>query len=160
MIPEEAAKLIGKADAPVVFEVEKGAIKRYADAVDDRNPLYWDEEYARNSRYGSIIAPPGFFGWPLKWTGAGPLFVPDSVGNLTLEAMSKAGYPYILDGGAELEFMVPVRAGDILIGSSKLSDIYERESKGTKMVFCILENIFTNQNGAAAFKVRQTIICR
>ena len=44
------------------MEVEKGAIKKYADAVDDHNPLYWDDEYAKNSRYGSIIAPPGFFG--------------------------------------------------------------------------------------------------
>ena len=42
-------------------------IKKFADAMDDRNPLYWDEEYAGNSRFGSIIAPPGFFGWPSKW---------------------------------------------------------------------------------------------
>jgi acyl dehydratase len=160
LIPEEAAKLIGKTDAPVVFEVERGAIKKYADAVDDRNPLYWDEEYACNSRYGSLIAPPGFFGWPVTWTGAGPFDIKDSVGNLALEAMSKAGLPFILDGGAEFEFFLPVRAGDILINSSKLLDINERESKGTRMFFCIMENTFTNQNGAIALKVRQTIICR
>ena len=61
MLPEEVTKLIGKAGEVRVFQVEKGAIERFADAADDQNPLYYDEEYARNSRYGSIIAPPGFF---------------------------------------------------------------------------------------------------
>ena len=160
MIPEEAAKLIGKTDAPVVLQVEKGAIKKYADAVDDRNPLYWDDEYASNSRYSSIMAPPCFFGWPVHWTGVVPFYIKDSVGNLALEAMSKAGFPYILDGGVEYEFFLPVRAGDILISSCKLAEMNERESKGNKLIFCILESTFTNQNGAVVFKQRQTIICR
>ena len=58
MLPEEVAKFIGAGTGVVVFEVEKGAIKKFADAVDDGNPLYWDEEYAKNTKYGSIIAPP------------------------------------------------------------------------------------------------------
>jgi acyl dehydratase len=160
LIPEEAVKLVGKTDPPVVHEVERGAIKKYADAVGDRNPLYWDEEYACNSRYGSLIAPPGFFGWPVTWTGAGPFDIKDSVGNLALEAMAKAGLPFILDGGAEFEFLLPVRAGDMLISSCKLAEMNERESKGARMIFIVLETTFTNQNGAVAFKVRQTIICR
>ncbi len=160
MISEEAAKLIGKTDAPVIFEVEKGAIKKYADAVSDRNPLYWNEEYASNSRYGSIISPPGFFGWPVQWTGGGPFDIPNSVGSLALAEMSKAGLPFILDGGVEFEFMLPVRAGDILISSCKLAEMNERETKGAKMIFIILEATYINQNGATVCKQRQTIICR
>jgi len=48
MISEEVTNLIGKVGDIMIMEVERGAIKRYADAVDDRNPVYWDEEYARN----------------------------------------------------------------------------------------------------------------
>ena len=56
-------ELVGRMAEPVVQIVERGAIARFAEAVDDPNPLYSDLEYAQNSRYGSIIAPPGFFGW-------------------------------------------------------------------------------------------------
>src|SRR4030042_6455742 len=66
MLTEEMAEFIGKSIGTVACEVEKGFIKRFADAVEETNPLYWDEEYAAKSRYGLIIAPPGFFGWPVK----------------------------------------------------------------------------------------------
>ncbi|MFC2034429.1 MaoC family dehydratase N-terminal domain-containing protein [Chloroflexota bacterium] len=63
---EEIAGLIGRQDDPVILEVERGAVRRYAQATEDPNPLYYDLEYARNSKYGGIISPPGFFGWPVK----------------------------------------------------------------------------------------------
>ncbi len=160
MIPEEAVKLIGKADNPRVYEVEKGAIKKYADAIEDRNPLYWDEEYARNSRYGSLIAPPSFYGWPVKWTEAMPFITTGSVGEKVTAIMAKSGYPLILDGGVEFEFMLPVRAFDIIVCATRLINIQESDAKGTKMYFCTFESTYINQNGYIAFKGRQTLICR
>ena len=160
MIPEEATKLIGNADPPRVFEVEKGAIKKYADAVGDRNPLYWDEEYARKSRYGSIIAPPGFAGWPVKWTEAMPFITSGGIMDALTEIMTKDGHPFILDGGAELEFKFPVRAGDILVSSGKFANIRERDSKGTKMFFCTWEIDIINQNGDVVLRTLQTMIFR
>ena len=44
MLPEEVAKFIGKTGDITVMEVEKGAIRRYDDAVGDFTPLYWDDE--------------------------------------------------------------------------------------------------------------------
>ena len=160
MIPEEAAKLIGKTAPPVIFEVEKGAIKRYADAIADRNPLYWDDEYARNSKYGAIIAPPGFFGWPTQWANQMPLLPPTGIRTQVLDTLSKLGFPRILDGGVEYEFNAPVRAGDKLVGSAKVADIFERESKGTKMMFSVIETTYFTLNGTVAFKMRQTSISR
>ena len=90
MLPQELTQLIGKTGEPVILEVEKGAIKRFADAVGDRNPLYWDEEHARNSRYGSIVAPPGFFGWPTKWRSTMP-FLPELRQEL-VDTITSAGY--------------------------------------------------------------------
>jgi len=48
------------------------AILKFADGIGDPNPLWSDGEYAKKTRYGSIIAPPSFlwatfshvqFGW-------------------------------------------------------------------------------------------------
>ena len=158
MISEEVTNLIGKVGDIMIMEVEKGAIKRYADAVDDRNPVYWDEEYARNSRYGSIVAPPGFFGWPTKWTGGMPIRtrLRDEVSAI----LAQAGYSRDLDGGVEYEFFCPVRAGDVLTALPRIIDIYEREGKTGKLAFSVVETTYTNQNGDLVAKARQTMIHR
>ena len=161
MLPEEVTKFIGQPGGDsILLEVEKGAIRRFADAVEDPNLLYQDEKYARNSRYGAIVAPPGFFGWPAKLPtkqGMQPSYLrPD-----LREAMTKAGYSAgtTIDGGTEYEFYNPIRAGDTITVSSVIKDIVEREGK-TKIVFTTTEITYTNQNGDVVAKVRQTSIQR
>lgn len=158
MLPEEVTKLIGKTGDIRIMEVEKGAIRRFADAIDEHNPLYWDEEYARNSKYGSIIAPPGFFGWPTKWPEAGPTFT-ELRGEL-IATMAKAGYPRLLDGGIEYDFFLPVRAGDILSSIQRIVSITERETKTGKLAFSVTETTYTNQDGDLVAKERPTLIHR
>ena len=41
--------------------VSKEAIRNYANGIGDINPLWRDEEYARQTRFKGIIAPPGWF---------------------------------------------------------------------------------------------------
>ncbi len=151
-------KLVGKTGDGIVMEVEKGAIKRYADAIGDYNPLYWDEEYARESGFDAIVAPPGFFGWPVSWDGPMPILVP-----LMAEMMDtiiKAGYGSILDGGIDYEFLRPVRAGDVLTAISRIASITEREGKSGKILFSIVETTYVNQDNELVAKTRQTVINR
>jgi acyl dehydratase len=166
MLPEEITKFSGKSMGTVVCEVEKGAIKRFADAVDDPNPLYWDEEYAKKSRYGSIIAPPGFFGWVVKLprgqTFQRPTDIsepPELIENLQA-ALAKAGFGRVIDGGIEYEFFQPVRADDVLSAKSMIKEIIEQEGKSGKMAFVIIETAYQNQNNELAAKARITGIYR
>jgi len=153
MVPDELKQYIGKVDPPHLREVEKGAIRRYADAVGDDNPLYYDEEYAKKSRYGCIIAPPGFFGWAKKT-------ISSSEGLIGLiGAMIEAGYAGILDGGMAYDFYLPIRVGDTLVGSPKVADIALKEGK-TKMMILRFETSYTNQNGDLVAKSYQTLIGR
>ena len=39
-------------------ELNAPMIWNFAEAVHDANPVYWDEEYAKQTRFGRIIAPP------------------------------------------------------------------------------------------------------
>lgn len=153
MVPDSLKQYIGKVDPPHVREVEKGAIRRYADAVGDDNPLYYDEEYARKSRYGSIIAPPGFYGWAKKTISSSEGLVG------LIGAMIEAGYAGILDGGMAYDFYLPVRAGDTLVVSPKVADIALKEGK-TKMMIIRFEASYTNQNGDLVAKSYQTLIGR
>lgn len=154
MVPDELKQHIGKIDPPHVREVERGAIRRYADAVGNGNPLYFDEEYASESRYGTIIAPPGFFGWSMQ-------SVPSSEGIIGLmTAMINAGYYRILDGGMSYEFFLPVREGDIMIASPKVKDVNAKEGKSGTMMVCDFETTYLNQNGDLVAKAYQTLIGR
>lgn len=158
MIPEEAKQFIGRTDPPIIRHVEKGAIRRYAEAVGNDNPLYSDEEYASKSPSGGIIAPPGFFGWPSK-TPRSCTGLADIVGELQA-ALARGGFPRILDGGISYDFFVPVRAGDILIASPKVTALSEKEGKSGNMIMCNFETTYTNQNGDLVAKAYQTFIAR
>jgi acyl dehydratase len=154
-VMEELRGLIGTMTQPVINEIERGAIRRYAEAVGNPNPLYSNVEYAGNSKYGEVICPPGFFGWAKKVNpGAvevmGPVFA----------AVFQAGLVRIIDAGVEYEFFLPVYAGDILTWYAKFADAKEREGKQGKMVFLTMELTYINQNGNMVAKARQTFLAR
>jgi acyl dehydratase len=160
MIPEEIKKLIGTSGSPKFYEVEKGAIRRFADAVGDDSPVYHDEEYARKSKYGSIIAPPGFFGWPLNQVGNSPLAV-DIPPELE-SAFERAGYPLslVLDGGMEYEFFLPVRPGDVLSAVTIVRNLRERSSETGSIIVSFLDTTYHNQDGALVAKQQLMFVRR
>lgn len=161
MLPEEVTKLIGTNIGVSVFEVEKEPIRRLADAVGDSNPLYWDEEYAKKSKYGAIIAPPGFISLPWYGRTKGSESAPDSR-IVIREALQKAGYtnPANIDAGIEYEFFNPIRAGDTITAFSIIKDIKEREGRTGKMAFIFTETTFTNQKGEPVATSVSTLIQR
>jgi len=156
LITDELRKLIGvTVGEPITLKVEEGAIQRYAEAIGDSNPLYNDVEYARKSKYGRLICPPGFVGWPVKGQ-AGAL--PGQTSEMAVTFV-KAGAPTnVLDGGIEFEFFTTVGAGDILVSTTKVADITERETKMGKTMFITTETSFVNQDGKVALKSRATSI--
>src|SRR5512134_4062936 len=52
--------LIGRESEPVVHEVEKNAIRRFAESLGDPSPIYVDAGAARAAGYPSLVAPPTF----------------------------------------------------------------------------------------------------
>lgn len=51
---------IGKRSNKVKNVVERGAVKKFAEAIGDLHPIYIDEEVGQQSRYKANIAPPTF----------------------------------------------------------------------------------------------------
>lgn len=146
MITEEARQMVGRDFVDTMtFEVEKGDIRRMAEAVDDPNPLWQDEEYAGKSKYGSIVAPPVFlmsFGLPQ---------LQDAQMSVPIEA------PRLLAGGVNYEYFEPVKPGDTITVQTKLSDLKEVETKLGKMVLILSERTFTNQRGQVVTRETLTI---
>jgi hypothetical protein len=157
MAPSGILKYIGKTSEPFILEVEKGAIKRFAAAIGDNNPLYWQESHENSPNY-KIAAPPGFFGWPTKWFGSRPFNNP--LKDELSDALKEAGYSRFLDGGIEFEFYKPVFSGDILVAVIKVVEIYQKKSTQGALIFVVFETTYKNKYGKLIAKARQTRIAR
>jgi acyl dehydratase len=143
ILNEDALKQIGKAGEPRTYEVERGAIRRFAEAIEDRNPLFNDEHAARATRFGGMIAPPTFcrsMGSP----------IPD----VRISALGQSFRG--LDGGSEWEYFVPIRPGDRITVQTKLVDLRESEGRLGPMIFITMETTYTNQFGELCVTQRST----
>ena len=125
-------KAIGVEGAPSVLEVEKGAIVRFAQAVEDPNPLWNDEKVARETRYGGLVAPPTFL---------------RSVGVDRPELPFKVPFDRMLDGGSDWEYFEPVRVGDRITAVARITDVSERSGRLGTMLMTVIEITYTNQFG-------------
>ncbi|MBI4287355.1 MAG: MaoC family dehydratase N-terminal domain-containing protein [Chloroflexi bacterium] len=145
-ITEEMRSAVGVDSPPVVYDIEKGAVKKFALAIEDPNPLYQDENVARKTEYGGIIAPPTF---PSMLRNPA---VVDKVFNF------KTPLKGLLNGGNELEYLKPIKVGDVISVTAKLVDIKERTGAMGKMIFFFAETAYKNQKGEVVCLGRQTLI--
>jgi acyl dehydratase len=151
VVPDSLKQLIGQVQEVSVNLVEQGAIQRYAKAVGDSNPLYNNVEFAKNSEWGRLMAPPSFTGWPVEVGGLDMIKF--------IEKLIALGAPAgLLDGGVEYEFLAPVGAGDTLLVIVKIANIEGRETKMGATMLTTVESTFINQNGAVAFISRNTFL--
>ena len=60
VITKQMRDAIGVESDPVINDVEKGAIVKFAQAIEDGNPVFNNENIARQTRFGGLIAPPTF----------------------------------------------------------------------------------------------------
>ena len=136
---------IGEEWEPRVYEIEKGMIQRFVQAIDDPNPLWQDEEYAKKSQYGGIIAPPTF------------ILI---IGFEQIQQQVSQSIPYgtVLHGATDLECYQPVRPGEVVTVTTKIANIRERQGKMGKMAFITFENTYKNQRQELVARCRQMVI--
>jgi acyl dehydratase len=150
--------------------VERGQIRRHAQATMDDDPVYWDEEAAKKTRYGGVVAPPLF---PLHALRVRPDAVdpfaraatdPDFDGSVrgVMKGLPPLPIPLtrVLNGGNDVEIYQLAKPGENIRVKSKYLDIYQKEGRTGTMVFLLTETIYTNQKGELLLKAVQTRIMR
>jgi acyl dehydratase len=127
----EYEKLIGR-DLPqpeqFLYGVTEDSIRHFAYCIPDYNGLYLDHEYARTTRWGSIIAPPGYLyahGTP-AWLSTRP-----GIKDATGQELDKGG-----NAGEAWEFFRPVRPGDRVYSYGKIIGVEVK--RGRKLGDCAL----------------------
>ncbi|MCB8913988.1 MaoC family dehydratase N-terminal domain-containing protein [Rhodococcus rhodochrous] len=120
----------------------RDGIRHYANGFGDDNPLYCDPGYAENSRWGSVIAPPGF----LEGAGLTPAIdTPAEVRNRGKGALSGV---HMFWAGDHIQFFRPVREGERLWVRRFYVDIKEKESRfGGKSAVSVRRRVYWNDDG-------------
>jgi hypothetical protein len=165
-ISEEMRGAIGGVmDRQVSYPVSESDIRRWAIAVywpDDPPRLYWDADYAKNTRHGGIVAPDEFN--PFAWMVAEKFDPPIKVEGLDpgrTEKMLGVAPPSVkfqLNGGQETEYGVPMRPGDVITSLMTLAEYTEREGRLGLMLFTVFEMTLTNQDDELVRRTRRTLI--
>jgi len=158
---EELKALVGQEGSRLVAvdEVCKPMIRHWCEAMQDGNPLYTDEEYARKSKYGSIIAPPTMV---LTWTMP-PLWPPTEQPphpfEQFLEKLDKAGFYGILISNVAQKYLRPLFPGDHITFTYKVTDVSpEKKTSLGSGHFVTTTFIFTNQKGETVATQSLTVL--
>ncbi|HYX90165.1 MAG TPA: MaoC family dehydratase N-terminal domain-containing protein [Myxococcaceae bacterium] len=138
---------IGRSSPPTLNEVEKGSIRRFAEALGDYNPIYYDEEYARASGYPTIVAPPTF---PASFHSAADL-----------RELLGVGIKSLLHAEQTFEYERPIFANDRIYVSTRVADVLERTGPtGARMDVAVIEDEGRDEEGNVVFRARRTLIIR
>jgi len=149
LITPEIRELVGVDYPPVVYHLDESAIRLWARAAGHTDPVFYDEEYAREAGHPSLPAPPGFVGHERF----GPSEELSTRGPPIWELNPKA--PRRLNGGTEYEYPAIAYAGDVLVATGRIIDISEREGAIGKMLIVKRETTF-RRNGVPVVIQRYT----
>lgn len=111
----------------IPYLLTKEAIQAYCRSVGDLHPLYMDEDYAKASPYGGLIAPP-------------------SIHILLMFACTPMDdwmrSPGTVNAGQSWSYNVPARPGDTIQMDARALDKFIKKDR----LFVIHDNVFFNQN--------------
>lgn len=118
---EEMKAVIGQKGVPTTYEIDKSMIRRFCDAIGDKNPK-WKE-----------VMPPGLLAAAM-FMGQGPTMPPWP-------------YPGIVDAGIELEVFKPIKPGDTITIVNELHDVEDKSSERGKRLLISFRSSVRNQRG-------------
>lgn len=150
--------------------VERGAVRRYAQAIMDIDPIYMDEQALRATRYPKPVAPPLFPNAMLRLPYGERDLVqeraadPDFDGAVGSSTLGLPPLPLInsplLNGGSEVELFRFAEHGEQVWLQSRYLEIYEKESSKGVMLFVVIETDFLDRDRKLVMRFRKTQIRR
>lgn len=142
-LTDEMRAVVGVESDPWPVEITTTSIRAFARGVGYTDPRYYDLASAQAEGYDTLPAPPCYLGTPVWLPGQSD---PTFSGPRNTGPSLRHGLKGLLDGGTEVVYERPLRAGDQLFMRSKTSNLEVKESKGLgKMLVVTSEQTFTDQ---------------
>jgi len=137
---------VGRTTPPTLNEVEKGAIRRFAESLGDYNPSYFDAEYAKASGFPGIVVPPSF---PLSFTSS-----------VDLRELLGVPSKHLLLAEWSADYERPVIAGDRLLMTTRVVEVGDRPSPAGRVEVAVVEDEGRDERGQLVLRIRRTYVVR
>jgi len=135
-------QFVGARSEAVANRAERGAVRRFAEAIGDLNPLYSDEDAAKHSRYGRMIAPPTF---PITF----------DYGEIPGLALPPAG---LIHGQQSFDYTRPLYVDEAVSCYRELESSYDRRGGLGLMTFLVFKSMGADEAGATIYTMSATLI--
>ncbi len=135
-------QFVGARSAAVTNWAERGAVRKFAEAIGDLNPLYTDEDAAQRSGYGRMIAPPTF---PITFDYGGILGL----------ALPPAG---LIHGQQSFDYTRPLYVGEAVSCYRELQSSYDKRGGQGLMTFLVFKSVGADEAGATIYTMSATLI--
>lgn len=122
--------------------VTPDSIRHFVDGIGDPNPLYRDREYARQTRYGELIAPPSWL------YSVYPTWVLQGLPGV-----------HAFHSGNDWEIYLPIYNGDVITPEAVFTGFEEKPSKfAGRMIMEYQEARYFNQRGELVAKAKSWLV--
>lgn len=148
---EELESMVGTSVVTVEdFEVEAGKVEEFARAVKDDNPAHRDADAADEQGFDRVPAPLTF-----ERVSSFPRYRAVAGRGIDLGFRRE----YSIHGEQAYEVERPLQVGDVLTGTTTLTDVYQRDGRrGGTMTFAVLETEYATRDGEVVMTARSTVI--
>ena len=136
---------IGHRTGPVIYEVERWHVQRFAAALGDSDPVYRDEAIAKARGLRGIPVPPTF---------VASLRPEDPRADLRLD------FRRVLHGEQRYEYLRPLCVGDVVHVTARIVDLYEKPGRTGRMGFIVMEVEGRSAQGEPYYLGRQLTVVR
>ena len=137
---------LGKPFGVVTHAITRELVLGFCHAIGETNPMFTNDEAASRSPNGGIVAPPCLVGSFVR-----AMDPPD------LELQFE-GTIYM--AGQWIEPVLPVRVGDEITCTARLTDVYRKTGRSGDMVFIVVEHTMTNQRGEVVARAGRSHVRR
>jgi acyl dehydratase len=161
LIPDEARAMIGRETGRASGRVVKQEFQRWAAAVKDRNPLYFDADFARAHGYRDVVMPPMYLSNVTLGVADLDALRPDGIpGGGGRSDLPLPNTPRRMAGGENITFHQPVYDGDVLTSVRVVEKIEEKHGRSGAFVLVTSRTSYVNQDGVTVAEAVSSMIAR
>ena len=143
-------------------EVNPAMVRQWCEVMGVENPLYTDEQYASQSEFGGLVAPPSML---QSWCEAGfyrDSYAPGSTEDnpyTVLKLIEAQGYPSVVAVNSELTFDRYIKMGEKLYYTTRIDAITEEKATalGTGFFVTLIMTYFSENEGREDEKVGELL---
>ncbi|WP_236983805.1 MULTISPECIES: MaoC family dehydratase [Mycobacterium] len=151
---------VGSVVATAVGEVSRRDWQRWAAAVGDHNPLWFEPEYARAHGYRDIVCPPLYLQYAVLGVTSLDELRPDGSSGATTGSLAFPRAPRRMAGGESTTFHAPAYHHDQVQLVRTIDSIVEKEGRSGRFVLVTWSAEYRNQGGELLAETTTSMIAR